>query len=240
MKRYVVEDTFTSQQRALKARRSGKKSSRRDGASSSAAPLSANLRLAAKAAAMDTGFVDRQLLNIQLDTATDIANPGRRVQVNPVPVGATQNQRVGKKILLKGFQIRGLCYSNSAAGYNDIAIILVYDKRPNTGTGAAMPATTDILASISAQDMNNDNNAGRFRILRRIDMLLINSTSAAGYSIDEYVDLKKLPTVYQSVGTGTYGDCSEGALILLFVGSAGPGTQAATFNGNCRVRYYDP
>lgn len=240
MKRYQVEDSFTSQQRALKSRRAGKRPPRRDGANSSVAPLSANLRLAAKAAAMDTGYVDRLLSTIQFDTASDAVNTGRRVQVNPVPVGATQNQRVGKKILLKGIQIRGLCYSNSTATYNDIAMILVYDKRPNTGTGAAMPATTDILAAISAQDMNNDNNAGRFRILRRIDMLLINGTSAAGYSIDEYVDLKKLPTVYQSAGTGTYGDCSEGALLLIFVGSASAGTAAATFTGNCRVRYYDP
>ena len=240
MKRSIQGDFFSSAQARLKDRRPGKKGSRRDAATSSAGTLSANIRLAAKAAAMDTGYKDTQLLNIEFNTATDASNVPRRVQVNPIPVGATQNQRVGKKILMKGLQIRGLAFSNTAAGYNDVAIIVVYDKRPNTGTGAAMPLTTDILAGLSAQDMNNDNNASRFRIIRRIDMMLINQTAAAGYSIDEYIDLKKLPTVYQSVGTGTYGDCSEGALLLIFVGSVAAGTAAATFTGNCRVRYYDP
>lgn len=240
MKRCNQGDFFSSAQARLKDRRPGKKGSRRDAATSSAGTLSANIRLAAKAAAMDTGYKDTILSAIEFNTATDAVNTLRRVQVNPIPVGATQNQRVGKKILMKGLQIRGLVYSNTGSLYNDVAIIVVYDKRPNTGTGAAMPLTTDILAGLSAQDMNNDNNASRFRIIRRIDMMLINQTAVAGYSIDEYIDLKKLPTVYQSVGTGQYGDCSEGALLLIFIGSVAAGTAAATFTGNCRVRYYDP
>jgi len=197
-------------------------------------PPSEQMYQLVKQAKMETGYLDTDTAGGALDTA------GFIVLLNPVPSGAAQVQRVGKKILLKGLQIRGLVYNGTTAYANDIALVVVYDKRP---TGS-MPTITAVLKTISSQSMNLDDNASRFRIVRRMDACLIgnstNPTAQSAISIDEYVDLKKAITVYKSVGTGAIGDIGEGALYLLGVGSAAAGTAAAVATLSARVRYYDP
>jgi len=196
-------------------------------------PMSQQVYQLAKAAKMDTGYIDVSPAGGALDTS------GFMTLLNPVPQGAAVVQRVGKKILLKGLQIRGLLYNNASAYANDVALIVVYDKRP---TGSP-PAITDILNSISASSMNKDDNASRFRIIRRLDGCLVGNnttmTAASAISFDEYVDLKKAPTIYKSAGTGAVGDISEGALWLIGVGESAAGATAATASLRTRVRFYD-
>jgi len=196
-------------------------------------PMAQQVYQLAKAAKMDTGYIDVTSAGGALDTT------GFITLLNPVPQNTSVSGRVGKKILLKGLQIRGLLYNGTAAYVNDVAIIVVYDKRPTGST----PAITDILNSVSSQSMNKDDNASRFRILRRLDGTLTGNatviTSASGISFDEYVDLKKAPTVYKSAGTGGVGDIAEGAVWMVGVGSATAGSSAAVASLQTRVRYFD-
>lgn len=196
-------------------------------------PMSQQVYQLAKAAKMDTGYIDVTSAGGGLDTT------GFITLLNPVPQGASVNARVGKKILLKGLQIRGVLYNGSSAYVNDVAVIIVYDKRPTGST----PAITDILNSVSSQSMNKDDNASRFRILRRLDGTLCGNstviTAASGISFDEYVDLKKAPTVYKSAGTGGVGDIAEGALWMIGCSAAVAGPAAAVASLQTRVRYYD-
>ena len=85
--------------------------------------------------------------------------------LNTVAQGAAVTQRVGKKIVMKGLQCRGNLQNGSTANSNDVAFMIVYDKRP---TGA-LPTVSDILVSASSSAMNNDANTGRFSILKRHD-----------------------------------------------------------------------
>lgn len=184
----------------------------------------------------ETGFVDVALASYALDTT------GSVTLLNPIAQGASVNQRVGKKVVLRGLQCRGNLQNNNNATFNDVAFLIVYDKRP---TGA-LPTVTDILVSASANAMNNDANAGRFKIVKREDGVLTGNFTAAqnvttGSSIpsDWYLSLKEMPTVYKAAATGAIGDIEEGALYLVTVGSNAAGVTAATASMAFRLRFKD-
>jgi len=189
-----------------------------------------------RAYAKEKGYLDTAAATYALDTT------GSVTLINPIPQGAGVTQRVGKKIVMKGLQCRGNLFNNTTALWNDVAFMIVYDKRP---TGA-LPAVTDILVSANNNSMNNDANAGRFSILKRHDCVLLGNTTAAANLTDMsvvdaswWLDLKSKPVVYKAAGTGAIGDIEEGALYLVTVGSAVAGTTAAAAQLAFRLRFLD-
>jgi len=188
----------------------------------------------------ELGYVDLAVASYNCD------NTGTVTLLNTVAQGAAVTQRVGKKIAMKGLQCRGVSLSNSAAIVNDIAYLIVYDKRP---TGA-LPNVTDILNTATPASMNNDANAGRFSILKRVDQILIGNRSVTGVvanaltevsAMDEtwYLDLKGREVVYKAAATGAIGDIEQGALYLVTVGSNAAGTSASTLDVGFRLRFLD-
>lgn len=188
------------------------------------------------AASKETGYVDLALAGYPLDTT------GSVTLLNTVPQGTAVTQRVGKKILMKGLQVRGISQNGTTATTNDCAYCIVYDKRP---TGA-LPSVTDILVSVSSFAMNNDNNSGRFSILKREDFVLLGNSAAAANQTDLmargedwWLDLKKREVVYKAAGTGAIADIEQGALYLVTVGNTVAGTGAATAFLGFRLRFFD-
>lgn len=183
----------------------------------------------------DTGYVD------VANTAYNFDLTGSIVLLNTIAQGASVNQRVGKKCVLKSIAMRGAAVNNAAALYNDCALLIVYDRRP---TGS-LPAITDILVSAASVSFNNDTNSGRFSILKRADFMLVGApsittgTEMSACSADFFLSLKGLPVVAKAAGTGAIGDIEEGALYLITVGNAAAGTSAATLNAGFRVRFMD-
>lgn len=188
----------------------------------------------------ELGYVDVATAVYPLDTT------GSVTLLNTVAQGAAVTQRVGKKILLKGLQARGVSFNGSTATFNDFAYLIVWDKRP---TGA-LPAVTDILVAALPTAMNNDANAGRFSILKRVDGIMIGNQSLTGavanYATDNaaldqdwYLDLKMRETVYKSAATGAIGDIEQGALYLVTVGAQAAGTAAASLQQTFRLRFLD-
>lgn len=181
----------------------------------------------------ETGFVDLASASYNLDTTGSI------VLLATVPQGASVNQRVGKKVMWKSLQCRGLAINNLAAVANDCAMLIVYDSRP---TGA-LPAITDILVSANSRAMNNDANSGRFKILKRSDFVMVgNSTTfTETYCVDAdfYLPIVGKGAVFKDAGTGAIADISDGALYLVTVGSAAAGTSAATLTAGFRTRFVD-
>jgi len=184
----------------------------------------------------ETGFVDVATATYNLDTTGSI------VLLNTIAQGASVNQRVGKKVQLRSLQCRGQMANNSAAISNDVAYLVVYDKRP---TGA-LPAITDILTAANAQAMNNDANSGRFVFMKRCDEILLGNTAAVGnlterttLGVDFYLSLKNQPTNYKAAGTGAIGDIEQGALYFVTVGNAAAGTSAAIVSCTFRLRFQD-
>jgi len=188
----------------------------------------------------EKGYVDTAPASYPLNTT------GSVTLLNTVAQGAAVTQRVGKKIVLKGLQCRGIMYPDAGGVLNDVAYMIVYDKRP---TGA-LPTITDILVTASAQSMNNDANAGRFRILKRVDDVLIGNPSLTGVvanalteatmkSADWWLDLKSAEVVYKAAGTGAIGDIEQGALYLVTIGGTVAGTTDANLDVSFRLRFLD-
>lgn len=182
----------------------------------------------------EIGYVDVANTSYAFDTT------GSLVLLNTVPQGAGISQRVGKKYRMTSLQFRGYMANGTTATINDIAMLIVYDKRP---TGS-LPAITDILNSASANAQNKDDNVpSRFQILKRVHTQLIGNvtTPATGLEMqdaDFYMSMR-LPVVCKALGTGAIGDIEEGALYLITVGNNAAGTAAAGLTGTFRVRFVD-
>lgn len=187
----------------------------------------------------ETGFVDLAAATYAFDTTGSI------VLLATIAQGASVNQRVGKKVVLKSIQGRGQAVNGTTAANNDVAFLIVYDRRP---TGA-LPAITDILNTATSKSFNNDANSGRFTILKRWDGMLLGPitgviateqlTDCSAVSTDFYLDLKKRPLNFKAAGTGAIGDIEEGALYLVTVGINAAGTAAASLDMGFRTRFID-
>lgn len=179
----------------------------------------------------EKGFVD--LIN----QGNSFNTTGSVTLLCTVPQGAGVNQRIGKKIMWSSIQMRGLVFANSATTLADAALIIVYDKRP---TGA-LPAVTDILVSASSTSMNNNDNAGRFQIVRRMDWVFAgnSTTPTTGKEIigfDHFAKFRR-PCIFKSAGTGAIGDIEEGALYYVCVGNTTGATIQPSSNLNWRVSF---
>lgn len=191
--------------------------------------------------------MSKELGYVDLAAASYVYNTtGTVTLLATVAQGTGVTQRVGKKIRMKGLQCRGYSQNDSTAIVNDIAYMIVYDRRP---TGA-LPAVTDILVTAAPDSMNNDNNAGRFQILKRVDGLLLGNGSVTGAvanaltektacSEDWYLDLGGKEVVYKAAGTGAIGDIEMGALYLVTVGNNAAGTADAALQAAFRMRFLD-
>lgn len=176
---------------------------------------------------------------VDLGAASYAANTtGTITLLNTIVQGPSQNERIGKRVYLKSLLMRGFAFGGTTAVINDVATMIVYDKRPN----GVVPAITDILTSANSSAFMNDNNTSRFEVLRRKDYVLIGnsttpSTGQEAISVDEYIPLKKRPMIFNALGTGAIADIDEGALYLITVGNNVAGTTAASVSVQFRTRF---
>lgn len=183
--------------------------------------------------ARDPGFVDLASASRALDTT------GVIVLVATIAQGATINDRLGKKAMYKSFQIRGRVVANSATVTALGAIMLVYDKRP---TGS-LPAITDVLETINAASLTNNDNSNRFQIIYRRQYNIVGNTTgvttdSVQHSIDDFVKFKG--TIgFKSAGTGAIADIEHGAVYLITCGNVAAGTTAADSAITIRTRFED-
>ena len=170
--------------------------------------------------------------------AYNFDNIGSVTLLAQIAQGASVQQRIGKRAYYKSLLIRGIVVAGTTGTVADGAFLIVYDKRP---TGA-LPAITDILTAISPHAFMNDNNTGRFEIIRRKDFNILGNsatptTGQESYNVDEYIRLNKRPITFESAGTGAIGDIDSGALYLVTVGNLVAGTTAPTLTSRFRTRF---
>ena len=181
----------------------------------------------------ETGFVDLATANYACNTT------GSVTLIATIPQGAGTSERIGKKVLLKSLQCHGQLVSNTDTSLTNVGYLIVYDSRP-TGN---LPAITDILEDIDPGSFNNDDNASRFQVLKRVDEVLVGSTTAgltskSAFNQEWYMRIPKIMT-FKSAATGAIGDIETGALYLVTIGGGGAGTTAGSFVASFRTRYVD-
>ena len=154
---------------------------------------------------------------------------GTITHISVVPQGDSVNQRDGRKFMVTNVNIRGWVEQNSAAVWNNPVILLVWDKQPNK----ALAAVTDILDSVHPTAQNKRENASRFMILRRWDIVLTgknDGTSVSGFArnFDKFVRLPRglIAECTPSDATGEIGNRVTGALLFVTLGGRAAGTTA--------------
>lgn len=158
---------------------------------------------------------------------------GTVVPLSVIARGTGVSQRVGKKILLKSLQCRGL-FRNPSSDTTENSMLIVYDKRP---TGA-IPAVTDVLKISAPYSPNNDVNSGRFKILKRLDFWG-SPTDQPCTKLDFYMSLRNLPMEFGTLGTGVPADVKLGAMYAVCVGDSSATQTGSVNNIVFRTRFVD-
>lgn len=192
-----------------------------------------------------------------VDTGTAIYNcdtTGDIRCVNLCTLGSDMTNRIGRKICLSSFQMRG--YLRNAASVTGAAAVvppsqcrwmLVWDTQPN----GALPSITDILNSGSSTSQLNLNNRDRFRIIREkiwaLDPYIVSATASQSVAtavnqtktVKVFKKLKDLEVIFNSTNGGTIADIQTGALLSVWVGNSAASADGPEFVGSYRVRFSD-
>jgi len=182
----------------------------------------------------------------------NIANPPTFILLNGQVNGAELYQRVGRKTYMKSVHIRGFLKNLTTGVQDQLRIIVFYDSQAN----AAMPTIAALLqdsnpaAGTSAESEINLVNRERFKILRDFQIVVPAVTNTAGVltnldypdssgklSIDMFIKLKGLETIYNGVNGGTIADVTSGSLVI--VAFSDLTTNAWDLAFTSRLRYYD-
>lgn len=199
----------------------------------------------------ETNAIDTQLGTTAAALQVTATPPaGSLVLINSIAAGDDINNRDGREVMLKSFEVRGIIYEAAGAAAHAASlgrILVVYDNQPN---GAA-PANIDILSDTAATAISDTNPAGvlfmnlnnrkRFKVLAAEDYSFgtvgaSNVETEAAYPVSIYRKCN-LPCVFSSSSSGI-GAITTGALYVFLVGTTGAaGAGVINFFGRARVRF---
>jgi len=176
----------------------------------------------------------------------------------PVP-GTDMDDRIGRKVLLKSFYIRGYVATewadtscavdaNLSVQAQQCRMIVFFDLQPN---GSA-PAVTDLLTGASSVAMLNLNNRDRFKVLVDkqfvlgpvgidVDANTVNAVAVAPQivGIKKYKDINQ-EMIFNAGSAGNIADVNSGALYMFWIGDQTAGTSTdARATLTTRVRFAD-
>lgn len=169
----------------------------------------------------------------------DVNSNGTITLINGIARGDDVAERVGRKIIMKSYQVNYTAYAAPAAstGLSTTGrIMIVYDKQAN----AAAPAITDVLVTATGFSLKNLNNSERFTILK--DKLFVTMATAGQSDQQQSGRLYgkiHLPTMFNAGDAGTVADITTGALYVITCGNIGAGADDSECAFRARVRFYD-
>lgn len=162
-------------------------------------------------------------------------------QLNLIPQGVTESNRVGRKCVVKSIQLKmQLRYTPGANSDETAFVYLVLDKQCNGAAAAA----TDVLTSADFEKaMTNLENSDRFVILKKWAISFnptagISGAPVAMNEIVEYYKKVNIPIEYDSTAaTGAIGTIRSNNIFLL--AGAGLTDDTVAVLGTCRLRFQD-
>jgi len=179
-------------------------------------------------------------ISFSLDATGEVPATG---QLNLIPQGVTESQRVGRKCIIKSLLLtfNVLLTPAASATASDVAVIYVMLDTQANGAAAAI---TDVFTSGTnlPSALRNLSNVDRFRVLKKIKMQYSPkagvTTAYNTETIHKEVYLKNLhiPLEFSST-TGAITEIRSNN-IFLCAGAYGL-DDVATVAGNCRVRFDD-
>lgn len=155
--------------------------------------------------------------------------------INGCAQGVTQNERVGRKTVIKSVGLRYIYNTGTAGGaQSQVRIIVVYDKQAN----GASPLVGDVISGGQFYGFNSLGNADRF-------IILLDEISEAAQSSAMNVSGKKFMkcNLECMFGGATSGIASinSGSIYIMAANNSDPtiGSAAGTVYYTTRIRYTD-
>lgn len=179
-------------------------------------------------------------LSFLFDTTGEVPATG---QLNLIPVGTGESERIGRKVHLKSIRLRGHLSPNTPDYQGEIIrLMLVQDKQCN-GAAATYSGVNGVLSADTVSAFRNLDNQDRF-IIHKDWFFTINPTAGVTTSFNlqrvEFDFYKKLnvPIEFDStVTTGALTTIRSNNFFLLARSVAND--DVFVMNGLCRIRYVD-
>lgn len=180
---------------------------------------------------LDTG------INTSIDSTGEVLTGG---QINLVPQGTGESQRIGRKIVIRSIDIKGIVVGNGVSTVPImVQISIILDKQCN---GAAA-GYTDIYATNDINAFRNMAYSERFQVLKTWRMAINPSTLIpAGTS---YAPPFRNLTYHKSCSIPVEFSSTTGAITeiksnnVFVVGIASGGDDTTNLNGIVRIKYSD-
>ncbi|AUM61867.1 capsid [uncultured virus] len=156
--------------------------------------------------------------------------------LNGIQQGDTGDNREGRKITLKGIQLRGVDYATDTTGKDQMhRIMIVQQLRPN-GT---YPLINDILQATTISSLRNRYKLHDFKVL--VDKTITLNASGESGSTRLIRIYKKLflNQYFNSQNTGNVADIQTNALYLIAIGSNATGATAGAFGYTVQLSFVD-
>jgi len=163
------------------------------------------------------------------------------VSLNLVPQGAEDSERVGRRLLIKSINVRGVARlpetDTTGDGADILRYWLIHDKQAN----GAIPIAGDIMSFVDFNGFNNKDNSLRFRTLAT-GMVPLNASAGFGNGTTNQWGERLQPfTIYRKVSipiefSGTSGAITtikSNNLFMFFISQTG----LITVEFRCRIRY---
>lgn len=176
-------------------------------------------------------------------TSIEWSNAGTVLQLNEIPSGTDQGERIGKKIKMAALRIEGWANAYVTGTVYDAQhcqLFLVRDCQPSGAS--ALPAASAILEATNGRSPPNWENFARFKVIKKWSFNLGQTSAGQGiafHNFDDYIKLGVLAK-YKAAGTGSYTDADVdlNGLLLVLCSNKGSGT-CPTGVLNTRLFYTD-
>lgn len=176
----------------------------------------------------ESHYFDTQSLATSMSTTGDV----HYCMLN-LAEGTSNTDRIGKKIALKGLQLRGQFIANSATTDAYGIVYVVYDRDGPPSTGVPFG---DVISSTY---FLNDSNKDRFKVLKTIPVSMTKGSSSENQLVECYIDLTGLQCRFKALGTGAIGDMNSGQIYIVSRGDQAAGTSDIQYDIRARLRFYD-
>lgn len=182
-------------------------------------------------------YLSRGELKARDYTGTLAVNSATTLQlINGIARTDDLEGRIGRQILMKSIQIKGILSSTATTGVRQFCrMLVVYDNQTN---GNAL-AATDVLNQANVYDPRNLDNRMRFLILFDQTYAVQAPGVDGSQHVINYYKKISLPTTYNSGDAGTVADIATGSLYMIFIGTEAAGDTDANISVAARVRYLD-
>lgn len=188
-----------------------------------ARPVSRPFRFAGRRSAGELKFFDTTTGNVAVPSTGQISN------VNLIPDGTTESERVGRKCVVTSVAVHGAIYlqttTSVAMGNQRVRVLLVQDKQANGETNTAAATLALLLSASTPFGFVNLPNSGRYRIHsdRVYDCNYTAGNAAGGFQemVKTFSIYKKLRVPLEFSGvTGALGEIRSNNLFVVTLSEA--------------------